>query len=105
VRTPRIKERLTSDFLFFAEIALMKQIRMSSEISNGDIILNVDCDMYSNNAETVNNVLCFFMDKEKGCEYAFVQLPQSFNNITKNDIYNNSLKTYDEVSENANNLV
>ncbi|XP_021287709.1 cellulose synthase-like protein E1 isoform X2 [Herrania umbratica] len=66
-------------------------IRVSSNISNGQIILNVDCDMYSNNSHAVLDALCFFLDEEKGHEIAFVQFPQIFENITKNDIYGNSL--------------
>ncbi|XP_058112663.1 cellulose synthase-like protein E1 isoform X2 [Magnolia sinica] len=69
------------------------QIRVSSVISNGPIILTIDCDMYSNNAESVRDALCFFMDEEKGREIAYVQFPQSFHNLSKNDIYGNSYKT------------
>ncbi|RWR73226.1 cellulose synthase-like protein E6 [Cinnamomum micranthum f. kanehirae] len=72
--------------------ALNALIRVSSEISNGPIILNVDCDMYSNNAASVRDALCFFMDEDKGSEIGFVQYPQRFVNITKNDIYSNSLR-------------
>jgi uncharacterized protein YvpB len=56
--------------------------------------------MYSNNSETIKDVLCFFMDEEKGHEFAFVQLPQHYNNITKNDLYGNSLLAISEVLEN-----
>lgn len=63
------------------------QIRVSSMISNGKIILNVDCDMYSNNSQSLRDALCFFMDEDKGHEIAFVQAPQNFENLTKNDIY------------------
>ncbi|RWR84935.1 cellulose synthase-like protein E6 [Cinnamomum micranthum f. kanehirae] len=72
--------------------ALNALIRVSSEISNGPIILNVDCDMYSNDAQTVRDTLCFFMDEDKGEEIGFVQYPQRFMNITKNDFYSNSLR-------------
>ncbi|XP_077216801.1 cellulose synthase-like protein E6 isoform X2 [Tasmannia lanceolata] len=72
--------------------AMNALIRVSSEISNGQIILNVDCDMYSNNSEAVRDALCFFMDEEKGHEIAYVQFPQNFDNLTKNDIYSNGLK-------------
>lgn len=72
-------------------------IRVSSEISNGPIILNVDCDMYSNNAEAVREALCFFMDEKKGHEIGFAQFPQEFENITKNDIYANSFKVSNQV--------
>ncbi|XVF56880.1 hypothetical protein PTKIN_Ptkin06aG0155800 [Pterospermum kingtungense] len=71
--------------------AMNALIRVSSRISNGPIILNVDCDMYSNNSESIKYALCFFMDEEKGDEVAYVQFPQSFYNLTKNDIYASSL--------------
>ncbi|KAG8658390.1 hypothetical protein MANES_03G142500v8 [Manihot esculenta] len=62
-------------------------IRVSSKISNGQIILNLDCDMYSNNSQSVRDALCFFMDEENGHEIAFVQFPQNFENVTKNELY------------------
>ncbi|KAL9316756.1 hypothetical protein ACSQ67_017757 [Phaseolus vulgaris] len=65
-------------------------IRVSSEISNAPFILNLDCDMYSNNADTIQEILCFFLDETKGQDIAYVQFPQSYNNITKNDHYGNS---------------
>ncbi|XP_008811269.2 cellulose synthase-like protein E6 isoform X3 [Phoenix dactylifera] len=70
--------------------AMNSLVRVSSEISSGAVMLNVDCDMYSSNSETVKDALCFLMDEEKGHEIAYVQLPQLFNNITKNDIYGSS---------------
>lgn len=63
------------------------QIRVSSKMSNGQIILNVDCDMYSNNSHSVRDALCFFMDEQSGHEIAFVQFPQNFENLTKNEVY------------------
>ncbi|GFZ12615.1 cellulose synthase like E1 [Actinidia rufa] len=77
--------------------AMNALIRVSSEISNGQIILNVDCDMYSNNSSSVRDALCFFMDEEKGNEIAFVQFPQKFDNATKNDIYGSTLRVICEV--------
>ncbi|KAA3473339.1 cellulose synthase-like protein E1 [Gossypium australe] len=68
------------------------QIRVSSRISNGPIILNLDCDMYSNNSKSIKYSLCIFMDEEKGDEIAYIQFPQKFNNLTKNDIYGCSLR-------------
>ena len=75
------------------------QIRVSSKISNGQVTLNVDCDMYSNNSQAVRDALCFFMDEEKGHEFAFVQFPQNFDNVTKNELYSNSFRIYNEVSK------
>lgn len=74
------------------------QIRVSSKISNGPIILNVDCDMYSNNSHSVRDALCFFMDEEKGHEVAFVQFSQEYDNITRNEVYSGSLRVLMEVS-------
>lgn len=71
---------------------------MSQNISNGQIILNVDCDMYSNNSNSVRDALCFFLDEKKGHQIAFVQFPQSFENITKNEIYDGSMRIGMEVS-------
>ncbi|RVX14694.1 Cellulose synthase-like protein E6 [Vitis vinifera] len=77
--------------------AMNALIRVSSKISNGAIILNVDCDMYSNNSHSIRDALCFFMDEEKGQEIAFVQYPQNFENITKNELYSSSLRVISEV--------
>ncbi|CAN6182655.1 unnamed protein product, partial [Urochloa humidicola] len=67
------------------------QIRVSSVISNSPIIMNVDCDMYSNNCDSIKDALCFFLDEEMGHKIGFVQYPQNYYNLTKNDIYDNSL--------------
>ncbi|XP_048335002.1 cellulose synthase-like protein E6 isoform X1 [Ziziphus jujuba] len=77
--------------------AMNALLRVSSRISNGPIILNVDCDMYSNNSESVRDVLCFFLDEEKGHEIAFVQFAQAFDNLTKNDVYSSSSRLICEV--------
>ncbi|XP_047957168.1 cellulose synthase-like protein E6 isoform X2 [Salvia hispanica] len=72
-------------------------IRVSSRISNGPIILNLDCDHYSNNSQSVRDALCFFMDDEQGHDIAYVQFSQCFDNITKNDLYGSSLRVPNEV--------
>ncbi|KAL5972446.1 hypothetical protein ACLOJK_041701 [Asimina triloba] len=72
--------------------ALNALIRTSSVVSNGPIILTVDCDMYSNNAQAARDAMCCFMDENKGHEIAYVQYPQGFHNLTKNDMYAGSYK-------------
>ncbi|PKA49154.1 Cellulose synthase-like protein E6 [Apostasia shenzhenica] len=67
--------------------ALNALLRVSAEISNGPIILNLDCDMYANSASSIRDALCFFMDEERGHDYAFVQYPQRFTNSTKHNLY------------------
>uniref|UniRef100_A0A2N9HJ23 Glycosyltransferase 2-like domain-containing protein n=1 Tax=Fagus sylvatica TaxID=28930 RepID=A0A2N9HJ23_FAGSY len=77
--------------------AMNALIRVSSEISNGPIILNVDCDMYSNNSQSVRDALCFFMDEEKSHDVAFVQFPQNLKNVTRNELYDAALRVISEV--------
>ncbi|KAM3276007.1 hypothetical protein ACQJBY_044402 [Aegilops geniculata] len=77
--------------------AMNALIRVSSVISNSPIIMNVDCDMYSNNNDVVKDALCFFLDEEMGHKIGFVQYPQNYNNLSKNDIYGNSLHVINEV--------
>lgn len=72
------------------------QLRVSSRISNSPVILNVDCDMYSNNSDSIRDALCFLMDEKQGNRIGFVQYPQNFNNITKNDLYRNALLLLNE---------
>ncbi|EPS62612.1 hypothetical protein M569_12177, partial [Genlisea aurea] len=77
--------------------AMNALIRVSSKISNAPIILNVDCDMYSNNSQSIKDALCFFLDEKKSNQIAYVQFPQCYHNLTKNDIYAASLKAEFEV--------
>ncbi|KAJ8764995.1 hypothetical protein K2173_010465 [Erythroxylum novogranatense] len=72
--------------------ALNALLRVSVNISNGAIILTLDCDMYSNDSLSIRDALCFFMDEEKSHDIAFVQFSMKYNNITKNDIYGGLLR-------------
>ncbi|XP_016469265.1 cellulose synthase-like protein E1 [Nicotiana tabacum] len=90
------REKRPQHFHNFKAGAMNALIRVSSEISNGPIILNVDCDMYSNNSNSIQDALCFFMDEERSHGIAFVQFPQSFENTTKNELYG-SLRVIDGV--------
>ncbi|KAG6470973.1 cellulose synthase-like protein E6 isoform X1 [Zingiber officinale] len=72
--------------------AMNALLRVSSVISNSPIILNADCDMYSNNSQSIRDALCFVMDEQQGHDVAFVQFPQCYENTTKNDLYANALK-------------
>uniref|UniRef100_A0ACD5YGY1 Uncharacterized protein n=1 Tax=Avena sativa TaxID=4498 RepID=A0ACD5YGY1_AVESA len=77
--------------------AMNALIRVSSVVSNSPIIMNVDCDMYSNNCNTIRDALCFFLDEEMGHKIGFVQYPQNYNNLTKNNIYGNSHQVTNQV--------
>lgn len=77
--------------------ALNVLLRVSSIMSNAPFILTLDCDMYTNNPEALRQAMCFFLDPKTGHQFGFVQFPQLFHGITKNDIYGNSLRTYNEI--------
>lgn len=47
----------------FKAVAMNASIRVSSNISNGQVLLNLDCDMYSNNSQATRDALCFLMDE------------------------------------------
>ena len=67
-------------------------------MSNAPFILTLDCDMYANNCEALREAMCFFMDPPTGHQFAFVQFPQRFYGITKNDLYANSHRKKFDVS-------
>ncbi|PIN00011.1 Cellulose synthase (UDP-forming) [Handroanthus impetiginosus] len=69
--------------------AMNALLRVSEKISNAPIILNVDCDMYANDPDVIQDALCFFLDEKKGQQISYVQYPQQYNNLVKNDIYAN----------------
>ncbi|KAI3710668.1 hypothetical protein L2E82_40457 [Cichorium intybus] len=56
-------------------------------MTNAPIILVLDCDMYSNDPKTPLHTLCYFLDPNVDPKLAFVQFPQRFHNINKNDTY------------------
>ncbi|GJQ92894.1 cellulose synthase-like protein G3 [Tanacetum coccineum] len=67
--------------------ALNVMIRASGLMTNGQLVLVLDCDMYSNDPKTPLRALCYFMDPNADPKLAFVQFPQRFSCINKNDIY------------------
>ncbi|KAL5552417.1 hypothetical protein UlMin_002593 [Ulmus minor] len=72
--------------------ALNVLLRVSATMSNAPVILTLDCDMYSNDPQTPLRVLCYFSDPELQSNLGFVQFPQRFHGINKNDIYACELK-------------
>ncbi|RZC81979.1 hypothetical protein C5167_044568 [Papaver somniferum] len=66
--------------------ALNVLLRVSAAMTNAPLILTLDCDMYSNDPTTPLQMLCFMLDS-KMSKYGYVQFPQRFHGINKNDIY------------------
>ncbi|XP_078169561.1 quillaic acid 3-O-glycosyltransferase CSL1-like isoform X1 [Carex rostrata] len=67
--------------------ALNVLLRVSSVITNSQYILVLDCDMCSNDPSSTRQAMCFHLDSKLSPYLAFVQFPQEFYNVSKNDIY------------------
>ncbi|AQK74473.1 cellulose synthase-like protein E2 [Zea mays] len=91
------REKRPQEHHHFKAGSLNALIRVSSVISNSPVIMNVDCDMYSNNSGSIRDALCFFQDEQLGQDIAFVQYPQNFENVVQNDIYGNPINTVNEL--------
>ncbi|CAA7037391.1 unnamed protein product [Microthlaspi erraticum] len=67
--------------------ALNTLLRVSAVLTNSPVILTLDCDMYSNDPTTPIRALCYLTDTQIKSTLGFVQFPQKFQGISKNDIY------------------
>ncbi|XVE64655.1 hypothetical protein DITRI_Ditri07aG0118000 [Diplodiscus trichospermus] len=72
--------------------ALNVLLRVSAVMTNAPIILTQDCDMYSNDPQTPLRVLCYLSDPATQSKLAYVQFPQRFHGLHKNDIYASEYK-------------
>ncbi|KAF9590592.1 hypothetical protein IFM89_035910 [Coptis chinensis] len=91
------REKRPSHPHHFKAGALNVLLRVSGIISNSPYILTLDCDMYCNDSTSARQAMCFHIDPNTSPSLAFVQFPQKFHNISKNDIYNELLRTAFEV--------
>ncbi|TYH55813.1 hypothetical protein ES332_D09G261900v1 [Gossypium tomentosum] len=71
--------------------ALNVLLRVSAMISNSPYILALDCDMYCNDPTSARKAMCFYCDSQTP-SLAFVQFPQTFRNISQDDIYDNQVR-------------
>ncbi|MCI14086.1 cellulose synthase-like protein G2-like, partial [Trifolium medium] len=62
-------------------------------MSNSPYILVLDCDMFCNDPTSARYAMCFHLDPKISSSLAFVQFPQKFHNISKNDIYDSQLRS------------
>ncbi|TXG50719.1 hypothetical protein EZV62_023243 [Acer yangbiense] len=86
------RERSKTSHHYFKAGALNALLRVSATMSNAPIVLTLDCDMYSNDPETPLRALCYVSDPNIGPNLAYVQFPQRFRGINKNDIYSSEFK-------------
>lgn len=81
------REKKPSHPHHFKAGALNVLYRVSAVISNSPYILVLDCDMFCGEPASARQAMCFHLDLKKSPSLAFVQFPQKFHNISKNDIY------------------
>ncbi|RVW91580.1 Cellulose synthase-like protein G1 [Vitis vinifera] len=67
--------------------ALNALLRVSATMTNAPVILTLDSNMYSNDPQTPLRALCYLLDPSMDPKLAYVQFPQIFYGINKNDIY------------------
>nr|ADZ16119.1 cellulose synthase A3 [Gossypium barbadense] len=69
--------------------AMNALVRVSAVLTNGPFLLNLDCDHYINNSKALREAMCFLMDPNLGKQVCYVQFPQRFDGIDRNDRYAN----------------
>ena len=79
---------------------LIVKVRVSAIITNAPYLLNVDCDHYINNSKALRESMCFMMDPTSGKKICYVQFPQRFDGIDRNDRYSNRNVVFFDVSKN-----
>ncbi|KAI3691876.1 hypothetical protein L6452_31678 [Arctium lappa] len=67
--------------------ALNCLLRVSGVMTNAPIVLTQDCDMYSNDPQTPKRALCYICDPLVRPELGYVQFPQRYHGLNKDDIY------------------
>ncbi|XP_038726102.1 cellulose synthase-like protein G3 [Tripterygium wilfordii] len=81
------EKRRTSHHHFKAG-ALNALLRVSATMTNAPMVLTNDCDMYSNDPQTPLRALCYLLDPRMiDSQLGFIQFPQRFKGINKDDIY------------------
>jgi cellulose synthase A len=69
--------------------AMNALVRVSAVLTNAPYFLNLDCDHYINNSKAMREAMCFMMDPQLGKRVCYVQFPQRFDGIDRNDRYAN----------------
>lgn len=72
---------------YIKQFVYILKLRVSATMTNAPILLTLDSDMYSNDSQTPLCALCFLLDPCIDSKLGFVQFPQMFYGINKNDTY------------------
>ncbi|KAL2463715.1 Cellulose synthase-like protein G1 [Forsythia ovata] len=81
------RERRPSRPHRFKAGALNSLLRVSGIMSNAPYVLVLDCDMYCNDPSSAKQAMCFHLDPNISSSLSYIQYPQIFYNVSKNDIY------------------
>ncbi|OMP08325.1 Cellulose synthase [Corchorus olitorius] len=71
--------------------ALNVLTRVSGVMTNAPFMLNVDCDMFANNPKIILHGVCLLVGIKDEQDCAFVQCPQMFYNVLKDDPFGNQV--------------
>ncbi|KAF8401201.1 hypothetical protein HHK36_012132 [Tetracentron sinense] len=71
------------------ELPQLVYVRVSTLLTNGAYILNLDCNHYVNNSKALLEAMCFMMDPSNMKKTCYVQFPQRFDGIDTDDRYAN----------------
>ncbi|GJN27625.1 hypothetical protein PR202_gb15665 [Eleusine coracana subsp. coracana] len=66
--------------------------RVSAVLTNAPIMLNVDCDMFTNNPQVVLHAMCLLLGFDDEVRSGFVQAPQRFYGGLKDDPFGNQME-------------
>ncbi|CAL1386573.1 unnamed protein product [Linum trigynum] len=69
-------------------------LRVSAMITNSPLILMMDSDYISTDPITVRRILCYFLDPAIRPTLAYVQFPQIYMGLNKQDLYGNECKKW-----------
>ncbi|XP_050942029.1 cellulose synthase-like protein D4 isoform X1 [Cucumis melo] len=88
------REKKPSHPHHFKAGALNVLLRVSGAMSNSPYILVLDCDMYCNDSTSARQAMHFHLHPHFSNSLSFVQFPQKFYNVTRNDIYDSQLRSF-----------
>ncbi|XWS58671.1 hypothetical protein CRYUN_Cryun08bG0054800 [Craigia yunnanensis] len=78
--------------------AMNALVRVSAVLTNAPYLLNLDFDHYINNSKALREAMCFMMDPFQGKRVCYVQFPQKFNGIDRQDQYSNKNTVFFDIN-------
>ncbi|TVU14504.1 hypothetical protein EJB05_37978, partial [Eragrostis curvula] len=63
-------------------------------MTNAPIMLNMDCDMFTNNPKVIRHAMCLLLGFDDEVHSGFVQTPQKFYGALKDDPFGNQMEVH-----------